>query len=73
MLEEWRARTGRGSDRLGWFEAAGRARYASILTYGLALFETGKSDDPRFGAFGAPAERLSLAALDLARKDASIS
>jgi len=70
MLAEWRARTGRGTDRLAWFEAAGRARYASILTYGQWLADQGKAADPRFATFAPVAERLGQTALALARRDA---
>jgi aminoglycoside phosphotransferase (APT) family kinase protein len=71
FLAEWQARTGRSAARLDWFEAAGRARYAAILTYGQHLADQGRSDDRRLAAFGPVAERLSQTALDLARRDAA--
>jgi aminoglycoside phosphotransferase (APT) family kinase protein len=70
FLDGWSARTGRSAARIGWFEAAARARYAAILTYGQQLADEGKSDDPRFAAFASVTDRLSAIALDLARKDA---
>jgi aminoglycoside phosphotransferase (APT) family kinase protein len=69
ILADWQARTGRSAARLGWFEAAARARYAAILTYGQYLSDRGESDDPRFAQFGPTAERLSRTALELARRD----
>lgn len=70
MIAEWSARTGRSADHLVWFEAASRARYASILAYGGWLFATGQANDKRFGVWAPVMERLSQNALDLARRHA---
>jgi aminoglycoside phosphotransferase (APT) family kinase protein len=71
MKAAWSRGTGRSLDRELWFEAAGRARYAAILTYGVQLVAEGKSKDDRFAIFGPTAERLSQIALERVRLDAA--
>ncbi|MBE3199680.1 MULTISPECIES: phosphotransferase family protein [Parafrankia] len=68
LVSEWSARTGRAAGDLEWFQAAARARYAAIVTYGAWLFEQGQSTDARFGEYAAVLPRMTTAALNLVRR-----
>jgi len=69
ILAQWQTITGRSIERLDWFQAADRARYASLLIHGQHLFDQGKATDQRFGSLGAFATRLGETALTFARRD----
>lgn len=70
-MREWETAAGRKVQRLTWFDAAVKAKVASILAFGHDLFRRGLSEDERLGRWGEPAAAYSGLALKLARSDAA--
>ena len=52
LATEWSGRSGRGLERLHWFEAANFLKVTTIHLFGAGLYARGLSDDTRFKAFG---------------------
>jgi aminoglycoside phosphotransferase (APT) family kinase protein len=53
MIAEWEAGTGRTAVDVQRYAVLGQAKVAAIIALGAHLFTSGKTDDPRFEAFGA--------------------
>jgi aminoglycoside phosphotransferase (APT) family kinase protein len=70
IIRYWETGTGLALSDFGWFEAAGKAKGASILLYGYHLWTTGISKDERlshWGVFGERAVENCKRSLALAR------
>jgi aminoglycoside phosphotransferase (APT) family kinase protein len=53
MIAEWEAGTGRTAVDAARYMVLGQAKVAAIIALGAHLFNSGKTADPRFAAFGA--------------------
>lgn len=53
MIAEWEKGTGRTAVDVARYTVLGQAKVAAIISVGAFLFNTGRINDPRFGAFAA--------------------
>jgi aminoglycoside phosphotransferase (APT) family kinase protein len=53
MIDEWEKGTGRTAVDIGRYTVLGQAKVAAIVALGSHLFTSGRTNDPRFGAWGA--------------------
>ena len=53
MIAEWEKGTGRNAVDIGRYTVLGQAKVAAIVALGSHLFTSGRTQDPRFGAWGA--------------------
>jgi aminoglycoside phosphotransferase (APT) family kinase protein len=53
MIAEWEQGTGRTAVDIGRYTVLGQAKVAAIVALGSHLFTSGRTADPRFGAWGA--------------------
>jgi aminoglycoside phosphotransferase (APT) family kinase protein len=68
IIDEWESKTGRCASGIDWFEAARKTRAASIMGYGLWLWQTGRSSDARFGTWSSVVKKRGEKALEMATK-----
>ena len=52
MIAEWEAGTGRTAVEINRYEVLGQAKVAAIIALGAHLFDSGRTADKRFAAFG---------------------
>jgi aminoglycoside phosphotransferase (APT) family kinase protein len=52
MIDEWQAGTGRKAVDIARYEVLGQAKVTAIIALGAHLFDSGKTADKRFAAFG---------------------
>ena len=52
MIERWEERTGRSAAGIEHYKVLAFAKIASINTWGLWLYESGRTQDPRYAAWG---------------------
>ena len=68
MAEKWEEKTGRSAAALNRYMVLAFAKICAINTWGIHLYETGKTDDERYAAWGRGMPQLLGILFDRARK-----